>query len=64
LPRAFARGRCAGVLLRVLREGALQSGDVIEVSSVPAHGVTAADVTAMYYGDHVDAVHVWPHSIL
>ena len=57
-PRAFARGRRAGVLLRVLREGALQSGDVIEVSSVPAHGVTAADVTAMYYGYHVDAARI------
>ena len=56
--RAFARARRPGVLLRVLREGTLQAGDVIEVSSVPAHRVTAADVTAMYYGDHVDTARI------
>jgi MOSC domain-containing protein YiiM len=57
-PRAFARARRPGVLLRVLR-GTLQARDVIEVSSVPAHGVTAAEVTAMYYGDHVDTARSW-----
>jgi MOSC domain-containing protein YiiM len=57
-PRAFARARRPGVLLRVLREGTLQARDVIEVSSVPAHGVTAAEVTAMYYGDHVDTARI------
>ena len=39
--RAFARARRASVLLRALREGTLQSGDAIEVSSVSAHRVTS-----------------------
>lgn len=42
----------------MLREGTLQAGDAIEVSSVPAHRVTAADVTAMYYGDHLDTARI------
>jgi MOSC domain-containing protein YiiM len=42
----------------VLREGTLQAGDAIEVSSVPAPRVTAADVTAMYYGEHVETTRI------
>ena len=57
-PRAFARARRPGILLRVLREGTRQAGDIIKVSSVPAHGVTTADVVAMYYGDHVDTARI------
>lgn len=57
-PRAFARARRPGVLLRVLREGHLQVGDRLEVSNAPAHGVTAADVTAMYLGRRFDAARV------
>lgn len=57
-PRAFARARRPGVLLRVLREGRLQAGDRIEVGARPNHGVTAGDVTAMYYGEHADATRV------
>ena len=54
-PRAFARARRPGVLLRVLRAGRLQVDDRVQVSRVPGHGVTAGDVAAMYYGDRVDA---------
>lgn len=57
-PRAFARARRPGVLLRVLGEGALEAGDAIEVGAVPAHGVRAADVSAMYYGDAVDVARI------
>lgn len=57
-PRAFARARRPGVLLRVLREGHLQAGDRIVVDAAPPHRVTAGDVTAMYYGDRVDAAHI------
>lgn len=57
-PRAFARARRSGVLLRVLREGHLQAGDAIEVDDAPGHGVTAAEVLRMYYGEPVDMFRV------
>ncbi len=53
-PRKFGAARRAGVLLRVVQQGSLRTGDTIEVRTVPAHGVTAAEVIAMYYGDPVD----------
>jgi len=57
-PRAFAQARRPGVLLRVLQTGHLQAGHSIEVVGVPAHGIRAADVTALYLGDDLDAAHV------
>lgn len=53
-PRAFAKARRSGVLLRVLREGRLQAGDPIAVRDVPTHGVTAADVLRLYHGEAAD----------
>ncbi|MBA3524586.1 MAG: MOSC domain-containing protein [Geodermatophilaceae bacterium] len=57
-PRAFAKARRPGVLLRVIREGALEAGDLVEVGAVPAHGVRAGEVSAMYYGDAVDVARI------
>lgn len=53
-PRRFAAGRRTGVLLRILRDGVLQAGDTITVGAPPTHGVTVADVNAIYYGDSRD----------
>lgn len=53
-PRAFAAARRPGVLLRILEEGELQAGDEIAVTARPAHGVTADQVTRLYYGDNRD----------
>lgn len=50
-PRAFAAARRPGVMLRVLRPGVLQAGDAVVLRHRPAHGVTAAEVFAMYLGD-------------
>jgi MOSC domain-containing protein YiiM len=50
-PRAFVAARRPGVMLRVLRDGALQAGDEVTLGRRPSHGVTVADVFAMYLGD-------------
>ncbi len=57
-PRAFAAARRPGVMLRVVAPGALQVGDAVDMREGQSRGVTAADVTAMYYGDPVDAAAV------
>ena len=51
-PERFAAARRHGVYLRIVREGALQAGDGIEVVERPAHGFGAVDVANIYYGDH------------
>lgn len=53
-PRRAAAARRPGVLLRVLREGTLQAGDAVTLDQPPAHGVTAADINRIYYGDVKD----------
>lgn len=50
-PRAFAKARRPGVLLRVLRAGHLDAGDEVLLGRRPSHGVTAAEVFGMYLGD-------------
>lgn len=50
-PRRAATSRRPGVLLRVLTPGALQSGDEVELGPTPAHGVTAAAINRIYYGE-------------
>ncbi len=53
-PRRAARSRRPGVLLRILQEGVLQAGDRIVLGPVPAHGVTAAAINRIYYGEDRD----------
>ena len=61
-PRRAAKSRRPGVLLRILQEGALQAGDTIALDPPPAHGVTAADINRIYYGEvkDVSAIYATP----
>ena len=42
------------MLLRILRQGTLEAGDAVLLDPPPAHGVTAADINRVYYGDVKD----------
>ncbi|HEY0237019.1 MAG TPA: MOSC domain-containing protein [Friedmanniella sp.] len=53
-PRRAAASRRPGVLLRILLEGVLQAGDTITLDPPPAHGVTAAAINRIYYGEVKD----------
>ena len=53
-PRRFAAARRPGAHLRLLQPGVLQIGDSVTVQQRPAHGVTLADVVAVYFGDSDD----------
>ncbi len=53
-PRRAAASRRPGVLLRILGEGVLQEGDGVHVGPGPAHGVTAAAINRLYYGEDND----------
>jgi MOSC domain-containing protein YiiM len=53
-PRRAAASRRPGVLLRILCEGVLQAGDAVVVGPPPAHGVTAAAINRIYYGEDPD----------
>lgn len=53
-PRRVAASRRPGVLLRVLEEGVLEAGDLVEIVAEPAHGVTAAAINRIYYGEDRD----------
>ncbi|WP_375430726.1 MOSC domain-containing protein [uncultured Friedmanniella sp.] len=50
-PRRAAASRRPGVLLRILTEGVLQAGDPVTISDRPSHGVTAAAINRIYYGE-------------
>lgn len=54
-PRAFARARRPGVLLRVLEQGEVWAGAPVTVTHTPEHGITAAEVFALYVGERQDA---------
>ena len=43
--KRFAQASRPGAYLRILREGSLGAGDVIEVLSRPAHGITVREVS-------------------
>ena len=43
--KRFAQARRPGAYLRILTEGSLAAGDVVEVLSRPSHGVTVRDVS-------------------
>jgi MOSC domain-containing protein YiiM len=49
--KRFADARRPGAYLRVLREGAVGTGDRVKVVSRPAERVTIAESMAAYYGD-------------
>ncbi len=51
--------RRPGVLLRILEEGVLQSGDSIVLGTAPAHGVTAAAINRIYYGEERDLTPIY-----
>ncbi|MET1004660.1 MAG: MOSC domain-containing protein [Propionibacteriaceae bacterium] len=53
-PRRAAASRRPGVLLRILVEGVLQAGDAVVLGPPPAHGVTAAAINRIYYGEDRD----------
>lgn len=58
-PRRAAASRRPGVLLRVLEEGVVAAGDAVVRGPAPAHGITAADVNRVYYGDSQDLAPIW-----
>lgn len=58
-PRRAARSRRPGVLLRVLQVGVLQAGDPVRVTARPAHGVTAAAINRIYYGEDRDLAPIY-----
>ena len=58
-PRRAAASRRPGVLLRVLREGVLEAGDAVALGEPPAHGITAADVNRVYYGEVKDPAAIY-----
>jgi MOSC domain-containing protein YiiM len=53
-PRRAAKSRRPGVLLRVITEGVLRVGDEVVLGQPPAHGVTAAAINRIYYGEDRD----------
>jgi MOSC domain-containing protein YiiM len=53
-PRRAAKSRRPGVLLRVLRKGELRTGDLVLLGPAPTHGVTAATINRIYYGEDRD----------
>lgn len=53
-PRRFAAARRPGAHLRLLEPGIVQIGDDVAVEARPAHGVTLADIVAVYFGDTDD----------
>jgi MOSC domain-containing protein YiiM len=49
--RRFLESGRSGFYLAVLREGEVGAGDPIEVTEREAHGVTVADIVALYHAD-------------
>jgi MOSC domain-containing protein YiiM len=49
--KRFLQSGRSGFYLAVLREGEVGAGDVIEVTQREAHGVTVADIVALYRAD-------------
>ena len=49
--KRFLQSGRSGFYLAVLREGEVGAGDPIEVAQREAHGVTVADIVALYRGD-------------
>ena len=49
--KRFLESGRSGFYLAVLREGEVGAGDPIEVAEREAHGVTVADIVALYLAD-------------
>jgi len=49
--RRFARAHRPGAYLRIVQEGELAAGDLVEVIHRPGHGVTVADAARAQMGD-------------
>ncbi len=49
--KRFARAHRPGAYLRIVQEGELAAGDVVEVIHRPGHGVTVADAARAQMGD-------------
>jgi MOSC domain-containing protein YiiM len=54
-PRRFAAAGRPGAYLRILAEGEVAAGDRVEVVHRPGHGLTVAEVSRIYHGDHAGA---------
>lgn len=53
--KTFTQSGRPGAYLRVIKEGQFDMHDSIEVTHVPSHGVTIADVFAVLSGDRTEA---------
>lgn len=49
MPRRFVAATRPGVYLRVVTPGTITAGDTVTVSETPGHGLTVADVFAIYH---------------
>jgi MOSC domain-containing protein YiiM len=57
-PKRFGRAGRLGTYLAIVEAGEVQAGDVVEVLSRPAHGVTVAEMGRMRLGEASLARHV------
>ncbi len=53
--RRFAAALRPGAYLRILTEGEIAAGDPVAVVHRPAHGLTVAEVSRIYFSDHAAA---------
>jgi len=54
-PDIFARADRPGTYLRIIEEGSLAAGDLVEVGPPPGHGLTIGDVARIYHRDRHQA---------
>jgi MOSC domain-containing protein YiiM len=52
--KRFTQANRTGAYLKVVSPGDVQAGDAIEVTDVPAHGVTVADAFHAYMHEHIE----------
>ncbi len=54
-PALFSASGRPGTYLRIVEEGSLAAGDLIEIGPPPEHGLTVADIARIYDRDHREA---------
>jgi MOSC domain-containing protein YiiM len=54
-PSRFAAAGRPGAYLRILAEGEVAAGDLVQVVHRPGHGLTVAEVSRIYFTDHAAA---------
>ena len=54
-PALFSVAGRPGTYLRIVEEGSLAAGDLIEIGPPPEHGLTVADIARIYDRDHREA---------